>query len=195
MAFDNIDMDSEEDLGVEDVTPPETPSNRPFFVVAGILGAITLLAVGCIAVYALWYLPQQNKKEAAQLEQINAQNTQMAESLIQTQVASAYTETPTPTKVVVVPTATSTPVVVEATEVVVSSAATQDPRTATVAALLTQAASAQQTSAVTSAAVVATSTALPTTGFADEVGIPGLFGMAVVLLVVIFLARRLRMAH
>jgi hypothetical protein len=138
MAFDNIDMDSEEDLGLEDVTPPETPSNRPFFVVAGILGAITLLAVGCIAVYALWYLPQQNKKEAAQLEQINAQNTQMAESLIQTQVASAYTETPTPTEVVVEPTATATPVVVEATEVVESSAATQDPRTATVAALLTQ---------------------------------------------------------
>ncbi|MBN1535904.1 MAG: hypothetical protein JW908_04155 [Anaerolineales bacterium] len=194
MAFDNMDMDSEEDLGVEDITPPETPSNRPFFVVAGILGAITLLAVACIAAYALWYLPQQNRKEAAQLEEINAQNTAIAESLIQTQVASAYTETPTPTEVVVEPTATSTPVVVEATEVVATAAATQDPRTATVAALLTQAASAQQTSQATSAAV-ATSTALPTTGFADEVGIPGLFGMAVVLLVVIFLARRLRMAN
>lgn len=194
MAFDNIDMDSEEDLGVEDVTPPEAPSNRPFFVVAGILGAITLLAVACIAVYALWYLPQQNKKEQAQLAEINAQNTAIAESLISTQVASAYTETPTPTEVVVEPTATSTPVVVEETEVVATVAATQDPRTATVAALLTQAAQAQATSAATSA-VVATSTALPTTGFADEVGIPGLFGMAVVLLVVIFLARRLRMAN
>jgi len=194
MAFDNIDMDSEGGLGVEDVTPPEAPSNRPFFVVAGILGAITLLAVACIAVYALWYLPQQNKQEAAQLVEINAQNTAIAESLIQTQVASAYTETPTPTEVVVEPTATSTPVVVEATEVVSTAAATQDPRTATVAALLTQAAEAQATSAATSAAV-ATATALPTTGFADEVGIPGLFGMAVVLLVVIFLTRRLRMAH
>jgi hypothetical protein len=30
MAFDNIDMDSEEDLGVEDVTPPEAPSNAHF---------------------------------------------------------------------------------------------------------------------------------------------------------------------
>ncbi|MEN6300926.1 MAG: hypothetical protein ABFD51_13610 [Anaerolineaceae bacterium] len=194
MAFDNIDMDSDEDLGVEDVSSPETPSNRPFIVVAGILGAITLLAVACIAAYALWYLPNQNKKEAAQLEQINAQNTQIAESLIQTQVASAYTATPVPTEVVVVPTATPTPVVVEATEVVVVAAPTQDPRTATVAALLTQAAQAQQTSAVTSVAV-ATATALPTTGFADEVGIPGLLGMAVVLLVVIFLARRLRMAN
>ena len=194
MAFDNIDMDSDEDLGVEDMSSPETPSNRPFIVVAGILGAITLLAVACIAAYALWYLPNQNKKEAAQLEQINAQNTQIAESLIQTQVASAYTATPVPTEVVVVPTATPTPVVVEATEVVIVAAPTQDPRTATVAALLTQAAQAQQTSAVTSVAV-ATATALPTTGFADEVGIPGLLGMAVVLLVVIFLARRLRMAN
>ncbi|NMC11974.1 MAG: hypothetical protein GYA34_03725 [Chloroflexi bacterium] len=195
MAFDNIDMDSEEELGAEEISPPEVPSNRPFFVVAGILGAITLLAVACIAAYALWYLPNQNKKEAAQLEQINAQNTQIAESLIQTQVASAYTATPIPTEeVTVVPTATSTPVVVEATKEVVAAAPTQDPRTATVAALLTQAASAQQTSAVTSVAI-ATATALPTTGFADEVGIPGLFGMAVVLLVVIFLARRLRMAN
>ena len=38
----------------------------------------------------------------------------------------------------------------------------------------------------------ATSTALPTTGFADEVGLPGLFGLAAVLVVVIFLARRAR---
>jgi LPXTG-motif cell wall-anchored protein len=42
--------------------------------------------------------------------------------------------------------------------------------------------------------MVATSTALPTTGFADEVGIPGLLGMAVLLIAVIFLARRLRSA-
>lgn len=193
MAFDNIDMDSEEDLGVEDISPPESPNNRPFFVVAGILGAITLLAVGCIAAYALWYLPNQAKNEAARLEQINAQNTQIAESLIQTQISSAYTAMPTATEVVHIPTATATPVVAEATKAVEAAAPTQDPRTATVAALLTQAASAQQTSVATSTAM-ATTTALPTTGFADEVGIPGLFGMAVVLLVVIFLARRLRTA-
>jgi hypothetical protein len=41
---------------------------------------------------------------------------------------------------------------------------------------------------------ILTSTALPTSGFADEVGAPGLLALAVVLVVVIFLVRRLRMA-
>ena len=40
-----------------------------------------------------------------------------------------------------------------------------------------------------------TPTGLPTTGFVDEVGLPGLFGLAAVLLVVIVLARRARLAR
>jgi LPXTG-motif cell wall-anchored protein len=41
----------------------------------------------------------------------------------------------------------------------------------------------------------AVTTSIPKTGFADEVGAPALLGLAGVLLVIIFLARRLRMAH
>jgi LPXTG-motif cell wall-anchored protein len=37
-----------------------------------------------------------------------------------------------------------------------------------------------------------TPSALPTTGIGDEIGLPGLFGIAVVLLAVIFLVRRMR---
>jgi LPXTG-motif cell wall-anchored protein len=37
-----------------------------------------------------------------------------------------------------------------------------------------------------------TSTALPTTGFADEYGLPGMVGLAVILIAVIFLSRKLR---
>ena len=40
-----------------------------------------------------------------------------------------------------------------------------------------------------------TATGLPTTGLADEVGLPGMFGLAALLLVVIFLARRARLAR
>ncbi len=69
---------------------------------------------------------------------------------------------------------TNTPVLNEPTE---------DPRTATVAALLTMQAAGTTTP---------TATALPDTGFADDVGIPGLFGLAGALLLVIILARRLR---
>lgn len=40
----------------------------------------------------------------------------------------------------------------------------------------------------------ATTTALPTTGFAEDVGLPGLFGAALVLVVIIILARKLRLS-
>jgi len=62
-----------------------------------------------------------------------------------------------------------------------------DPRTATVSALLTQAAVARLTTTG-----LPTSTALPATGFMDEMGVPGLLGMTILLVVVIFLVRRMR---
>jgi len=62
-------------------------------------------------------------------------------------------------------------------------------RTATVAAFLTQAASGGQSLTLTPQT---TSTKLPDTGFADEVGLPGLVGLAFALVAVIFIARRIR---
>ncbi len=53
--------------------------------------------------------------------------------------------------------------------------------------------SATQT-ALPTATLAATPTALPQTGLADQAGIPGMFGIALALIVVIFLARRLRTA-
>ncbi len=85
-----------------------------------------------------------------------------------------------------------------------------DARTATVAALLTQAAQGQPgtqntpgtqgTPQATSqggaglATATPTATALPKTGFAEDVGIPGLLGITVVLIGVILVVRRLRTA-
>jgi len=43
-------------------------------------------------------------------------------------------------------------------------------------------------------AQVPTATALPTTGFAEDAGVPMMLGLAVLLIVIIFLARRLRSA-
>jgi hypothetical protein len=62
---------------------------------------------------------------------------------------------------------------------------TPDPATQTIAAGYTQLAESTST-------IVATTTALPTSGIADEFGLPGLVIAAMVLIVVIFLARRLR---
>jgi hypothetical protein len=80
-----------------------------------------------------------------------------------------------------------------------------DARTATVASLLTQAAKNLQPTTAAGGAVTAstqgaagaatptaTATALPETGFAEEAGIPGLLGIAIGLIVVIFIARGLR---
>jgi hypothetical protein len=162
-----------------DAAPPEESSNRTFLIAAGILGGIVLLSIACLAGYALLILPNQH---AQQQEAANAQSTQNA------QIAGALTAT---FQAQILPTETlaptNTPVVAQASATATQPTFTPDPATATVAAALTQAAQAQLT-------VVATSTALPGTGFADEYGAPGLVVMALALMVVIFLARRLRVA-
>ena len=89
------------------------------------------------------------------------------------------------------PAATNTPVVVFATSTPVLAVPTVNPITATVGAAYTQAALAQLT-------VIPTSTALgavPSTGFADEVGLPVLLIAGGVFLVLIFLVRRVRTAR
>lgn len=173
------------DFSMEETPPPEESGNRTFIIVAGILGGLTLLALVCIALYAFIFLPRQRDQRAQEINAVNAQNTQVAMALTQTSAVLAFTPTFTPTEIPAnTPTRTSTPVVVVPTNTV---ATTPDPRTATVAALLTQAASITQT-------VLPTTTALPSTGFAENLGLTGLLGLAVVLVAVIFLARRLRAA-
>jgi hypothetical protein len=162
-----------------DATPPEENSNRTFLIAAGILGAIVLLSLACIAGYVLILRPQQLARQA---QVTSAQSTQAA------QIGEALTAT---FQAQIVPTATlpptQTPVVAQASATLVPSTPTTDPATATVGAALTQAAMAQQT-------IVPTSSALPGTGIADEFGFPGLVVMALALVVVILLARRLRAA-
>ncbi len=182
----DLDADLDSDFGSEDAPPPEESGNRTFLIVAGILGAVTILALICIVAYAMYFLPRQRSQQATQVAELNAQNTAVALAITQTSAAAFFTLTPTQTSTPEPFTATSspTPLLAVPTNTPVP---TDDPRTATVAALLTQAAEAQLT-------VQPTSTALPSTGFMDEVGIPGLMGMAILLIVVIFLARRLRTA-
>lgn len=173
---DDLNYDDEE-------TPPEEASNRTFLIAAGILGGIVLLSIACLAVYALVIAPQRNAADQAGQNAQATQKAQVDEALTATGVAfnlsqtpqATETFTPTETLVVALPTATDTP----------EFTFTPDPATQTVAAGFTQLAQSTTT-------VIATSTALPISGFADEVGLPGLVIAAMVLVVVIFLARRLR---
>ena len=192
--FDDVDndLDAGSDLGAMDYdldedSPPEESGNRTFIIVAGVLGAITVLALVCIAAYAFVVLPRQRAQRQEQDAAAIAQQTQVALGLAQTQAARNIkpTATVTPIPPTSTPTSSPTPVVALPTN---TAAALGDPRTATVSALLTQAAAVTRTA-------MPTSTALPSTGFVEDVGIPGLLGMAALLIAVIFLARRLRTAN
>lgn len=160
-----------------DAAPPEENSNRTFLIAAGILGGIVLLSLVCIAAYVAFWLPRQ---QAATAQVGDAQATQamlMSQALtatIQAQILPTATLPPT-----------ETPVMAQPSETPVPASPTTDPSTATVAAALTQASVAQLT-------VVPTSSALPGTGIADELGFPALIVMSIALVVVILLARRLR---
>jgi len=127
--------------------------------------------------------PQRKDAQSTQAAEINMQNTSIVMAAEMTAQAQAWTYTPTITNTPapVTPTPSNTPVV--APTDTPGAGPTQDPRTATVSALLTQQAS-TQTSAPTPT--------MPDTGFADDFGIPGMLALAAALVVVIFLARRLR---
>jgi LPXTG-motif cell wall-anchored protein len=190
-GLDN-DLDAGSDFGdmeydLDEDSPPEESGNRTFIIVAGVLGAITVLALVCIAAYAFVVLPRQRALRQEQDAAAIAQQTQVALGLAQTQAARNIkpTATVTPIPPTSTPTSSPTPVVALPTN---TAAALGDPRTATVSALLTQAAAVTRTA-------MPTSTALPSTGFVEDVGIPGLLGMAALLIAVIFLARRLRTAN
>ncbi len=67
--------------------------------------------------------------------------------------------------------------------------------TSTTQAAATSAATARVTATLrASATPLKTATALPQTGFADEVGLPGMLGLALALMVVVFAARRIRLS-
>jgi len=181
--------------------PQPTPrSSRPggsrnFILAIGILGAISLLTLIVLIVVGLIILPARNQARLQQAAVINAANTATSQAatqlaLIQQIKLSATmtaSSTPVPSATPVVAIATSTPVVSTATLSGPVSAQDLSARTQTVAVLLTQAAGGNKTP-------TRTTTALPTTGFADEVGLPALIGLAVLLVVVIFLVRRVRLS-
>lgn len=163
---------------LDETTPPEESGNKTFLLVAAILGGIVLLSIACLAVYGLYFLPKQTANREAQQSTLVAQNLKVNQGLTE----KALSQTP-PASPTLLP--TNTPVFEQASPTV----APVDPQTATVAAALTQAAQAQLT-----VTALPTSTLLPNTGFIDDVGVPGLVVMSIALVVVILLARRLRVA-
>ncbi len=200
MSYDTLDFD--DDLDRHDENPPEESGNRTFLVIAGILGAVAVLALVCMAVYALMILPGQRSSRAIYQSTLSAQNTEVASIINQTStsaamaaIEAAYTHTPTATE----PPPTATPTIMPTSVVVLAEESTATPTmrpemaTATVlnATIL---ANAEQYAATSTAQAMKVEDVIPDTGFADDLGLPFMLGMAVFLMVVFFLARRLRIA-
>ena len=186
MAVNPFLDNNEEDVPDKEIVegqPEEERGNRTFIIVAVILGAIMLLSLACIAYVALRSLGPSRSLRSTQVAAITqtdqAQQEILAMRVEQTHAAETQKAAPTNTQVLPTNTAapTKTSVVVKPSGASPTPLATQDPRTATVAALFTQAAEAQKT-------VIPTSTALPESGFADEVGLPGLAALTAALLLV-----------
>jgi hypothetical protein len=192
-----FDDENEPDMGApmpEDDDQPddsESGNRSTFTVIAIVIGGIILVSLICIVVIAAFYLPQRQAAQLAANTSIAGTSTQNALVAQQTQEAALATPTLEPTPILT-DTPSTTPVVVFATETLASEV-TEDPATATVEALQTELASAQLTATFQPSPTTGTLTpALSQTGFADEVGLPGLFIVAAILLGVILLARRLR---
>jgi hypothetical protein len=200
MSFENLDLS--DDLQ-EEPNPPEESSNRTFLIIAGVLGAIALLALVCIAVYALVLAPRNKSSQSAQRSTLEAQGTAVQEIINATSTANqmaaiiaAYTHTPTNTTIppTFTATATQTPVVVIPTTSIVMATDTPNAQTATAMSLFATLDANATRLASTFTARPPNATSIPNTGFADDIGLPAMLGMAVLLVVVIFLARRLRTA-
>jgi hypothetical protein len=188
MAFSDMN-DVEQELGEE--KPPETNGNRTFLIIAGVLGGIMVLALLSILGVAL--LRNISNQRATQIANATkaAQNTSVAVAATKTASLPTSTATRQPT---FTPTNTIAPTHTPVIVVAPSKSPTVDLFVATRSALLTQ--SAIQTSVTKPSATPPkpTATALPRTGIADELGTPGLIAAAFVLVLIIFIVRRLRTA-
>lgn len=115
--------------------------------------------------------------------------------------ASAPSATPKPTNTTV-PTATVDPaqartatVVAFLTQSARTSSGTQIAQvTPTSTRQTTQGARTPTSTSYRTLTTYRTPTALPTTGFADDVGLPGMLGLAAALIIIVFLSRRLRLS-
>lgn len=193
----NDDEPTETEFEGEEEQPDEEEGesgNRAFVILGIILGVIFLCTLIGGGAYALLVLPGQQAARLDAQSTLVAVNTEAAIAVALTQEVMNFTptlpptDTPTTTPTVtplLADQATETPGVgvVERDEAADATATAE----AEIEALNTELASSQLT-----VTAMPTVTALSDTGFADNVGLPGLIIGAMILVVVIFLARRLR---
>ena len=189
MSFDDNNYDNPDDAPL----PEESNNNRTFLIAVAILTGIILISGACLV--GVYIFGQQSRTASLAQAEVATQTAQAANVIIDQALTATFeasilptaTLPPTSTSVVNVATATETPDPNATSGVSALDAGTPAAATATVGAALTQAAIAQLT-------VIPTSTLLPDTGFVDDFGVPGLVVMALAFIMVILLARRMRIS-
>jgi LPXTG-motif cell wall-anchored protein len=201
MGMEDFNLDDNPEQPYEEEALPEESSNRTFLIIAAALGGIALIALVCIAIYALVLWPRARDAQTSQRATLEAQNTEVAviiastsTSAAETAIAAGFTATPTRTPLAptVTPTSSPTPVVAIPSPSPLAPTGAGDMATATALHSTLQANATLYAATLTARPIQPTE--IPKTGFADDVGLPVMLGLAVLLVVVIFLARRLRTA-
>jgi cytoskeletal protein RodZ len=154
----------DDEFDFDTMVPEEPRRNRTFwFFLIGLLGIVVVSVIGIL----LWinvFSPQQQEARNTQATQTAAALTEMALAQVPTStVVQLPSSTLGPTNTQA-PTQTSTPEVLATTSV-----PTIEPT------------------------ITPTPTSLPSTGFADEIGLPGLVSLGITLVVIAFVARRIRL--
>lgn len=178
---DDINLDG-------DAPPPPEQSNRTFIIAAGVMAGVVFLTIILMALYVTVFLPRTKANQSSMQATIQAQNALIAQAMTQTMQANMLGTQAAAT--LAAPTQTATPLMASSTPVLAF--ATQTPlisfanMTATASAKNTQLAGALKTPTVTPGG------SMPASGFAEDLGLPGLVLMSVALVLVILLARRMR---
>ena len=181
-------------MDTPDATPPEEKNNRTFLIVGGIMAGLVFLTLVCMAFYFFVIAPRLNAQKSSAQATIEAANAQVVQQMTATAEAALWTPTSTPkplaspsaTTAPKTPTSSPTPVIALNTA---TATVTTDP--ATLSAMQTQV-SMQLTSTFVAQATLLRAQAMPQTGFFEDFGLPGLIVLALALIAVIFLARRMR---
>lgn len=205
MLDEGNDLNLENPENLENLETPEAPlpeesNNRTFLIVGGVFAALIFLTLVCGAIYVLWLGPRLASQRNSAQATIEAGNAQIVQQMTSTANAALWTPTSPPTNTPVntdtpLPTPLNSPTPIIAAAGAETATPTTDP--ATLQAMQTQLA--QQITATafaqinpTGTIMFAASTAIPRTGFFDQVGLPGLIILTLALIAVIFLSRRMR---
>jgi hypothetical protein len=188
-------MAEDTDMGM---TPPEEGGNRTFLIAAIILGAIFVVAL--ISIFALYFLtqgqpsqPPPENSTATMAAQLGATQTAVVQvtQTKQAQASQTAAITATPSRTLTATrthTVTVTPVVFAT---IIQATSTSTPAATGVTTSQTTGSPSPSTRTATRTAV----TGLPQTGFAETSGFWGLLTLAGACLMIIILARQLRLSR